>query len=211
MSDAVTSLPGRGQPFLAGPDRTPASTDAAHLEGTQKWFDDAAPGQSSGAKTRRSGRQVLCILVRNVSGITLDPKRVVKYKAGQKFKQVDGYCNVAAEEVAGVTDEHYGAGGIPNNELFWIAVKGPSLLKTSLAGNGENVVGANSVLVSLAAATSQATTAGRVIAWGLTATSTGTTDGTYTNHLLHNFGRALSAMTTGQTNSDMLVDLFCLK
>lgn len=213
MTDNVSGgLPRRGQTYLKGATgRTITSTDAAQIEGATKLFDDVAPGQASGAKARRSNRQTLCILVRNASGIALLPKRIARWKSGQRGKQVDGYTTTTAAEAAGVIDEHLPASGVPANDLFWLAVKGPSLILTSLAGDAENVISVDDTLVALTAATSQATTAGRAITWGLTATSTGSTNGTLTNHILNQLGKAMSAKTTANTNADLLVDLQILK
>jgi hypothetical protein len=64
------------------------------------------------------------------------------------------------------------------------------------------------ILVALTAATSAATTAGRVYPWtGLTSTVTQTTDGTQSRRTINKIGRAMSATTSGNTNSDILVDL----
>ncbi|SFH96981.1 hypothetical protein [Planctomicrobium piriforme] len=208
----ATTLPKRGKTLLSGDGRTIASTDAAFVEGARADFDDIAPGQAPGAKVRRSNRRVTCILVRNVSGIALLPKRTVKWAAGYRGKRVDGYCSVTAEECAGVVDEHLPAAGVPNNDLFWIAVKGPSLTKTDLAGGANNSIAEGDVLAALTAATSQATTSGRVAPWtGLTSAAAGTTDGTQAKYLLNYLGRAMSAKTTAQTNQDILVDLAILK
>lgn len=212
MADNVSGgLPGRGQFFLTGNGKTLSDGDCAFIEGTIKTFVDKAPRTGSGATTRRTNGEVTCILVQNVSGIALDPKRPVKWAAGYRNRRVDGYCHVDSEECAGVVDEHYKSSGVPDNEYFWLVIKGPCLLKTSLAGSAENVIAEGDKLIALTAATSQATTAGRVVAWDLTATSQQTTNGTQSKRMLFHLGTALSAKTTGNTNADLLVDLEIMK
>jgi hypothetical protein len=200
-------LPLRGKTWLAGnAARTLTSGMADHLEGTTKVFDDVDPTLSTGAKTRRSNRQVTCMLVRNVSGTTLLPKRVVTWKAGYRGKQVDGYCTTDAQECAGVVDEFLPAGGVANNDLFWIVVKGPTLVLNGLAGDATNAIAAGDKLIALTAATSQSVTSGRVQAMALTSTSTGTTDGSHTKAIVNRFGVAMSAKTAAQIDADVLAD-----
>lgn len=207
MADHVTALPIRGKTYFGG--SPSSSTDGAGVLGVMMDFDDVTPG--SGVRAPRSNRRTTCILVRNASGIALLPKRTARWKSGSKFKEVDGYTTTTAAEAAGVIDEHLPAAGVAANDLFWLAVKGPSLMLTDLAGGVNNSVALNDVLIAMTAVTSQSTTAGRIAPWGLTATSTQTTDGTYTNYLLHYLGRALSARTTANTNADILVDLMIMK
>lgn len=212
MANAIAAgLPRLGSTLLSGAGRTLSDGDRADLEGTTHEFDDIAPGQSPGVKVRRSNRRTLYMLVQNVSGIALEPKRLVTWASGYRGRRVAGYATTTAAVVAGVVDEHLPSSGCPDNDYFWLAVKGPSLVKTGLAGDATNVIGLDNVLIALTAATSQATTSGRAAVWGLTATSTATTDGTLTGYLNNQLGRALSAKTTANTNADVLVDLAILK
>lgn len=208
MTDNVSGgLPRRGQTYLgANTGRTITDTDAASVEGATKLFDDFAPGQASGAKVRRSNRQTTCILVRNTSGIALLPKRIARWESGYRGKRVDGYTTATAAEAAGVIDEHLPASGVSDNDLFWLAVKGPSLVLTSLAGDAENVISIDDALVALTAATSQATTAGRVNQQDLTGATA-----PLANQVQYRLGHAMSAKTTANTNADLLVDLQILK
>jgi hypothetical protein len=212
MTDNVSGgLPNRGKTLLAGTGRTLTDGDRAGIEGTTRVFNDVAPGQAPGAKVRRSNRQVTCMLVQNTSGIALLPKRLVSWASGLRGKRVDGYVTTTAGQAAGVVDEHLPAAGVADNDYFWLAVRGPSLMLTSLAADAENVISLDDTMVALTAATSQATTSSRVITWGLTATSTQTTNGGLTDHLMNQIGNAMSAKTTANTNADVLVDLEILK
>lgn len=212
MSNVNGALPIRGQTFLSGnANRTLTATMGADKEGSMMAFDDVDPTATTGAKTKRSNRTVTCMLVRNESAGVLLPKYVVKWKSGQRYRQVDGYTCVTNEAAAGVVDEFLGSSGVAVHDLFWLVVKGPTLMKTPLEGDGTNVINLDDILGALTAVTSGATTAGRVGVVALTATSTGTTNGALGNALFNSFGRAMLAKTTANTNADILVDTFFLK
>lgn len=138
-------------------------------------------------------------LVENASGIALTPKRTVIYKSGQIEKQVDGYCYVEADPVAGVVDDQLPSAGAADGHVFWICVEGDILASTSLAADSGNLLPANTVLVGATAATSQATTAGRVKA----ADFTGAT-AVLAGQINNSFGRAISAKTTANTGVAIL-------
>ena len=214
MADTVSGLPGRGQTYLTGAGRTLASSGEMDLKlGVLKNFADRDSTSTAKVMPLRSQRQVTMMFVRNVSGIALLPKRLVRWKSGYRNRQVDGYCTADYAEAAGVVDECLPAAGVPNYDGFWIAVKGPHLCLTALEGNENNVIVMDDILSALTAATSQATTAGRV--WcplynAMTATTTSTM-----SIALNNLGRAMTARTTantgGLTTGVVLVDLDILK
>lgn len=203
MSDSVTGLMRRGRTFYEG--ATPP-TDAnvgqsLKLEGYQKTFNDTDPSVTAGPKQNRSNRKVECMLVRNVSGITLAAKRTVTWAAGYRGRRVDGYGTLGTQEIAGVVDDLIGSAGVADNDLFWLVRKGPCLCRTDVAALVSFLEG--EVLVGLTAVTSQSMTAGRV-----SALVAGTTNVTYmVSSSLNRIGRAISAKTTANTNSDVLVDL----
>jgi hypothetical protein len=199
MADNVTGgLPLRGYTWFAGRSTTISDTDirqTAKVEGATKKFDDMEKQNTPGVKlNRRSNRQTTCLLVRNVSGFALLPRRAVTWAAGYRGRRVAGYARVGLEEVAGVVDEHLPSAGVANNDLFWLAVKGPSEALTPLTGNGDNVMAEGAILHALTAVTSGSTTAGRLYVGATTAP-------------LNYVGRAMSANTTGQTNRAILIDL----
>lgn len=198
MSDSVTGLPKRGYTYHGG---TPeAFSKSIGIEGHQmKFQDDYSSG--TGVRVKRSDEYTHAVLVRNVSGIALTPGRTVSWKSGFRGRRVDGYTTTTAAEVAGVVDDQLPAAGVANNDLFWLLIKGPALLKTPLAGGAGNVFAEGNVLVALTAATSGATTAGRPGVLDLTvATNTAAA-------IVNRFARVMSAMTTAQTNANMLVRL----
>jgi hypothetical protein len=193
----------RGKTYW-GPTATIDTTyaESIGLEGLRREFVDQAPGTGSGVKSLRSGRMVICRLVRNVSGITLAPKRVVKWAAGYRMKRVDGYVSTDSEEAAGVVDEHLGTGGVRNGDLFWLARRGPTLAQTSLSGDVSNSIAEGVMLMALSAVTSQSTTSGRVNPFVATSNQTFAVSA-----VLNRLGRAISAKTTANTNADVLIDL----
>lgn len=79
---------------------------------------------------------------------------------------------------------------------------GPTLVLNDIASGAGTVIAERDVLVALTAATSQATTAGRVAVQDLTGATA-----LLGNAVQNAFGRALSARTTAETNSSVLVDL----
>lgn len=140
--------------------------------------------------------------VRNNSGIALLPGRIVRYKAGSEGFRVDGYTCTTAERGAGIVDPFLPAAGVADKDLFYITVNGCDAVLTSLTANEEAVFSAGSVLIALTAATSQATTAGRVTAQDLTGATA-----LLGNQLQNRIGVALSASTTANTNSSKLTRL----
>ncbi len=180
-----------------------------HLLGKEWVFEDIdfATG-NRGTKPTRSARDVTCRLVKNSSGTTLLPKRLVKFKTGAAYGlEVDGYTNSTAERGHPV-DEFVTASGVPDGAYFWIVVKGPATVKLPLAQadfNGDVVVGTR--VVALTAATSGATTAGRVAVENITGSSQATDYTFLFNQIGNSIGRALSAATTANTNNDLLVDV----
>jgi len=206
MADNVAGLPGRGQTLLSGAGRTLSSTgQASKLEGIAKWFSDR-DSTVTGLNVLRSQKRVLMMLVRNASGIALASKAVVTWASGYRNKRVAGYCTLDHQEIAGVVDEFIGSSGVPSNDLFWLAVKGPSLVRKSNAADATCVFTAGDILTSLTAATSQAATAGRIQPF---TTTTNVTNAV--SIILNRIGRALSASTTAQTGGsatpNLLVDL----
>jgi hypothetical protein len=172
-----------------------AATDATHLEGKEYLVPDAAYG---------TGKLVRLRIVRNESGGALLPKTLVQLEqvAGRINERALGKACVSAHVPVAVVDEFLPSGGVADHDLFYVVVEGPTIAKTSLAGDGENVISAGSMLHALTAATSGATTAGRVYPaafTGATAVLAGQIQGVV--------GRAMSAKTTANTNADILIDM----
>lgn len=204
----VTVLPKQGQTFFGG--EVPSATafgQTVALEGTVKEWPDNITVAGQGADGRRSGRTRHSLLVRNTATVKLLPKRVVKWQSGYRGRRVDGYCNVSDEAVAGVVDDAVSSDGVAIGDLFWLYRRGPTIVRTAL-DTTNSPVALDDMLLAITAAASTSTTAGRVYPWtGLTSTVTQTTDGTQSRRTINRIGRAMSATTSGNTNSDLLVDL----
>lgn len=153
-------------PFALGQTLGVSSTaDGKGWVGCVKTFPDVNP--VTGAI--RSNRLKTCVAVRNTSGGALLPKRVVRFKIAAStamFSEVDGYAAATNEERVGVVDEHLPASGVANNDVFWVTVSGPTEVAVALSGSA---VEPGDRLAVITAATSGATTAGRVTKSGVAA------------------------------------------
>jgi hypothetical protein len=98
-------------------------------------------------------------------------------------------------------DEFLPAAGVPANDLFYIVVRGPATVITSLSDMSADVV-VGDRLVAITAVTSGATTSGRVQPLPGATSSTA-----LANEILNTVGYALSAKTTANTNADLLVEV----
>jgi len=147
-------------------------------------------------------------VVRNVSGIALLPKMSVKPKVSAAndpcgFEtEVDGYGRVTAERIW-LVDDQLPSGGVANNDAFWVCVEGEHIGKSSKTGDATNVIAVGDWLVaSTAAASTHSTTAGRlelITLTGATAVLAG--------QILGAIGRAMTAMTTNNTDTDIRVSV----
>jgi hypothetical protein len=155
-----------------------------NFTGVVKEFTDVNPvtGQV------RTNRRKVCVAVKNTSAIPLLPKRVVRFSltAGKVLTEVDGYSAALNEERVGVVDEWLPAAGVTVNDIFWVTVDGPTEVAHALSGTN---IAAGDRLAAIAAATSGATTAGRVTPNAYA----GATD------MAGLIGYAMSAATSGNT------------
>jgi hypothetical protein len=120
----------------------------------------------------RSNRRKVCIAVRNTSGAALLPKRVIRLAGSGTalFGAADGYASAANEALCGVVDEFLPAAGVPVGDVFWLTVEGPTEVALALSGTD---VAVRDRLAVATAATSGATTAGRVTVSPLSASTAG--------------------------------------
>ena len=188
MNSASLPFP-RGQTFFNG--GTTNTTDGLNLEGMEVIVRDTTYG---------SGRPVRLKCVRNVSGVTLYPKYLVRYQqTGDYFgKRVDGYVQGNAADYAGVVDELVTS--VPANDLFWIVVEGPTIVKRSASNfSGSDVAVGDRMVAMTVNATTGTTSNGRIIPQGVASTAL-TSD--YVQNVV---GRALSAIVTSATTVDPLI------
>lgn len=206
MADNVVNLPLRGKTYLSGSGRTIDSTQTTSkaVMGIKKVFKDldysATSPSNTSAKAPRSGGEVTCLLVRNSSGRALLPKSAVVWKAGAIGKEVDGFSYVDYQPVAGIVDEWLPASGVPDKDLFWIAVKGPSICLKSADTN--TIAYGDYVAAITAAASTTSTTAGRILGIGVTNQST-----SVMSAAMNRIGQAMSTSNTSGASTGFLVYL----
>lgn len=167
-----------------------SANDGKNWVGVVKQFPDVNPVTG----VVRSNRVKTCVAVRNTSAAALLPKRVVSFDTGTAglsvFTDTKGYSAVTNEERVGVVDEYLPASGVAVNDVYWVTVEGPTEVSVALSGSD---VAVGDRLAAITAATSGATTAGRVTKSGVAAATTGAGD-----NALGVIGRACSAgATTG--------------
>lgn len=143
--------------------------DGSNVVGTRKVFRDENP--KTGALN--SNRTVECIAVKNTSGSALIPGAVAKFKDAAILSEVDGLATTSTA-LMGVVDEYLPTAGVPDGEIFWLVVSGPSTVTktaTSVAAGasyglsataGSAAAQSTNPLLGYAIATS-ATTSGRIL------------------------------------------------
>lgn len=180
----------RGFTFYNGGTIDSGNLGGVNYEGKEYRTEDTIYG---------TGQYVTLRVVRNSGSFNLLPKRMVSFDTAYVGCRCNGYTT--ANYAPGVpVDELLPAAGVVPNDLFYVIMEGPCAVLTALDGGADNVINIMDPLVALTAATSGATTAGRV--------QTASTSGSTTNQrdsLLNVVGRAVSAQTTANTNASMLI------
>lgn len=165
--------------------------------------------QRRGNKKRLTGRTVKAICLRNESGLTLLPKRLARLTrtAGYSLlESVDGYCDALAEKLLVAVDPKLNASnGVADDDIFWGVISGPTLILSPQAGaafNGDIAVGA--ALIGATASTTGTSVAGRVS--NVSLANATDAQGAF-DQAAYLLGYAMSALTTGQTDADLLVNM----
>jgi len=203
MADTRTAPFYRGKTWYNGGTIDATDLSGIHLEGTVHVFPNADPADEM---VRRNNGDVVCVCVRNTSTIALAPGRAVTWEALFRNRRVDGYCRITAEAVAGIVDEFLPSAGVAINDLFWLVVQGECRALSAFHGagfNGDYVE--DDPLYALTAAASTGNTGGRFQKWNGTFSAAETTNGGAGNILLNSFAHVMSALTTGQTNTNVLI------
>ena len=187
---------GRGESFYNGGTIDSNDLGGVNLEGKEYVFEDVNP--TSGVV--RSGMYVRCRVVRNAAAAALLPKRLVRLQATAVLNggRVDGYATTTAAEGYPL-DEYLPTAGLPVGDLGYIVVDGPATLLTSIADMSADIA-VGGWVVALSAATSGATTAGRVHPQVLTGATALLAD-----QVQNRIGRAMTAKLTTGTAADILV------
>jgi hypothetical protein len=165
-------------------------------------------GGPNRSKTVLTSKPIVAILMRNISGLTLLPKRLASIALTAGYgttKNVDGYSVNNNRTGVVLIDPYLPTGGVADDDIFWGIIGGPAPCLVPMTGAGMNqdiVVG--QILVAATGTTSGATTSGRISAF--TAITADTT--LAINVAAGVLGRAMSAKTTHQTTAgqDVLVD-----
>lgn len=192
----------RGETFYNGETIDSNDLGGTNLEGKEWVFEDVNP--NTGVK--RTERPVRCRVVRNTAAVALLPKRLASFEAGalEYGSRIDGYALNSAANTPNEgypIDEYLPAAGVPVNDLCYIVVEGPAEVLTSLADMATDL-DLGEWCVAVTAATSAATTAGRVIPQLLT----GATAPLAAN-VQNRIGRALSLAITSSTNTATVIDV----
>jgi hypothetical protein len=163
-------------------------------------------GGPTASKSRHTGKGITAVILRNTSGGTLAPKRIARMDfatAGEAgFETADQYCNVDAQKRPVIVDPFLPAGTtVADDDLFWGVLRGRCLVTTSVVADARNSIAVGDELVGLTSGATTDTTAGR--AGGVTA---GGGDTEALNMARNVIGYALSARTTNNTATDILID-----
>lgn len=207
MSRNQSQITERGTTLYNGNPIDTANLLGGHLLGQTKDFEDNDWGSFESAKPSRSARKVRCMLVRNMSGVTLYGKRLVAMNP--RTFEVSGYTITTAQK-GYPSDEFLGSNGVPHGDVFWIVVSGPAVVKTMMTGQTADIAVDDLIYAAThnAASTAAGTTGvpGRPDSFAITALTT-PAQGLTMARAARNAFTALSAATTGQTNTDLLVDV----
>jgi hypothetical protein len=132
----------------------PLGLGGTNLEGKEFTFEpnsqDNFSGSYSNASTDPAGRPIRVKVVRNISGVNLKPGRLAHFSeattAGAPLEcRVDGYCKSVADRPAGIVDEFLPAAGVPNNDLFYLVIDGPTQVAQGATTAATLVIGSRLV------------------------------------------------------------------
>lgn len=207
---------GRGETFFGQSPLVAAdATSGYEWQGMVKVFEDvlySVTGVKTGRNVNGDGKKVACRVVRNTSGVVLFASRLVQIDPANPG-QVLGNQVVNFGEAFPV-DEFLPAAGVAINDLFYIVIGGPALVLTPMTGAefistsiaAGALIGAGTTNGGSTAAGSTAP-AGRGCGISIIALTTAAQFLDLSNICINYVGKAISAMTSGQTNSPMLVDV----
>lgn len=165
------------------------------------WFP-AKPYRISGPGEivrRRTGRPIKAMICRNTSGTTLYGKRLGQLDTATTAghgacNEVTGYTVANTDKNFIIIDEFLASVGVADDDLFWGILEGPVIVRSqTLAAAGSVIAKGAKVVVGTGAGTATNTTAG-----GVAMTTT-----CYVDQIV---GTALSAQTTADTGTDLLIN-----
>lgn len=206
------------QPFelgttLKGTDADGNLINSEVLGGCWTFTNIKTTSPTNGIRTPHSNEPLVVMAIRNRSGVTLYGKRWVTldYSTAGVTGITDckGYADTLAEGPAVMIDEFIATNGVADKDIFWAVISGVALTltpETGAAFNGDIAVNADLVAATAASSTG-ATTGGRVSNVTFTNATAGNSSNGYDGYRMavNRLGTALSARTTGETSSDLLV------
>lgn len=202
---------------------------ADNIEGSEIEVDDFDVAALAAVALKRGGtsnRRIRLRAVRNMTGQTQYGKLCAVLSRDSKTNFASG--TGAATAVGGVPgstrfiqiarlgvvatggpakcfplDEFLPSTGVVDKDICWMVLRGPAIVKTSFANMSANVTVGDALVAVTATTTActDATTGGRVEGVDLSATSHSD------NVISRVIGLAMTALTTAQTNTDILVDV----
>jgi hypothetical protein len=187
----------RGETFYNGETIDANNLGGENLEGMEWVFEDVNPNTGR----QRTESPVRCRVVRNVSGVALLPGLLGNFQdtAGVWGRRINGYAITTAAEGVPI-DEYLPAAGVPNNDLFWVVIEGPAVIRTTTLATAACLIPVGDwVVASTAAASTFSTTAGRVEVQSLAGATAVLAD-----QVLNRIGRAITGRTTAETNTNTL-------
>jgi hypothetical protein len=161
----------RGETYANGGPIDANDLGGINLEGKEFVFEPNSQFQGSASQGDNdpSGRAIRVRVVRNVSGQALKPARLAVYKAGDPYEtRVDGYTYAVGDRPAGVIDEFLPAAGVPNNDLFYLVVDGPTVVTQTHSSAATLAIGDRIVPTAGGASSKTDDLAGRVAKQDLT-------------------------------------------
>ena len=181
----------RGGTLFAGSPTSGDVVSGGNFCGKEWRFEDT---------TYNTNMYVTVRAVRNTASINLLPSRMCSFDPAYPMNAINGYTDVSYAPGV-VLDEFLPTAGVVPYDIAFVILEGPTLMLTALDGGADNVISFLDPIAAITAATTGATTAGRVA----TANTSGSTT-SQRDSLLNVVGRALSAATTGNTNKLLLVN-----
>lgn len=188
----------------------PFGLGGINLEGKEFIFEPNADAQTQSYNSLGpdpNGRAITVRVVRNVSGITLKPKRLVRYQLATTGinlgTRVDGYTIGVSDIPAGMVDDLLPAGGVVDQDLFYIVVEGTTV-GTSLTTGSVAINQGDRLVPGLGTAKNNTTDSGCVTSQDLTGATA-----TLANNIQNCIGRsdAIVEVTTTTTNVPLVINL----
>lgn len=174
-------------------------TSLAHLEGQKVYLSNTAPATPT---ARRNGIDVVAVVVRNNSGALLTPGTALWWKTGYHGTRVDASAATDNSPICGFVDDHVVSTGVQDNDLFYMIIEGPCLVRTHDSGTvhaGSSYVEGGLLVAS--------TSAGEVHAHAVTADADGADADTVWNCVARVIDTTLKTIASGNCLATVKIPL----